>query len=70
MDEEHSPFRNRGRREEEAAAREAREEREERERNKEAPIQVADPRTVRQLPRAATTAAAAVLSRDSSIIRG
>ena len=67
MDEEHSPFRNRGRREEEAAAREAREERE---RNKEAPIQVADPRTVRQLPRAATTAAAAVLSRDSSIIRG
>ena len=66
MDEAHSPFRNRGRRRGEEGARKESDEG----RNKEAPIQVADPRSVQQqLPRAAM-AAAAVLSRDSSIIRG
>ena len=63
MDEERSPFRNRGRRGEEGESK----------RKKEAPaaVQVADPCTLRQqLPRAATAAAAVVLSRDSSIIRG
>ena len=39
------------------------------ERNKEAPIQVADPRILRQLPGVAP-ATAAPLFRDSSIIRG